>query len=146
MKARAKRVIATFDKNSDNKLNIDELTALLPAKPQFGLGGRLTPEINRAPMTAAQRAEAMLKAYDANEDGSLNADELVTLSSKRKAHHSRSGGGNRWTAPHSALEGPPTNRPRIGSVTPFPTTTGSEIPSYWEYARRYTPARQSFVS
>ncbi len=79
VEARVKQLIATFDKDNDGKLDVNELTALLEARPRFGRGGGPIPTVNGVPITPAERAAAMLKAYDADEDGQLDADELASV-------------------------------------------------------------------
>ena len=143
---RVSRIIARFDKDNDSKLDISELTNLLTVQPRFGIGHGTVPLINGVPMTPNQRAAQMLKAYDADEDGKLNAEELVNVLRNGGRETPGAEAVTAGQLPTEHLTAPPAGPTPVWVRNTLSYYDWHEIPNYWDYARRYTLCDRFFSS
>lgn len=144
--ARANQVIAKYDTDKDGKLDLNELTALLTAQPRFALGNAPEPSINGVPMTPAQRAAQMLKAYDADEDGQLDANEIVNVLRNAGRATPAAEAVTAGQLPTQHLTAPPAGPTPDWVHYTLSYYDWREIPNYWDYARHYTLCDRFFSS
>ncbi len=126
---RARRAIAEFDKDSDGKLDVQELAALLATLP-----------------SPHPDAPAVLQQFDADHNGEIGPLELTAFFRTQAPQSGEDEAVAAGQLPTQHLSAPPA-----GPTPPWVKNTLSyydwhEIPNYWEYARRFTLCDAFFSS
>ena len=122
----SKKMLEKFDADKDGKLNVEELTKAIAARPhrgppagvqqtapQGGGQGQVAPANERQPPAPEKIAAKWMEKFDADKDGKLDADELVKAIAARP-HHGPPGGGQHGGPQGDGEQGGPDVRPGAG--------------------------------